>query len=289
MNWSDLPSLASLRAFEAAARHGNYSRAADELNVTHAAIAQHVRGLEKELNTKLMNRSGRGMALTNDGEQLAGQLSDGFGQIANGLRQLRQANDTQPLAVTTTPSFAENWLMPRLGAFWSAHPGLKFSITPTMDLVDLNREPFDMGIRYGHGDWPGLTTTFLLPADYVVVATPDLLNGRRIEGLKDLVDLPWLFDIAYREEQYWAANNGLDLEKTTAREMPNYTLLLSALRAGAGVSVVKRVLVEEDLKTGRLRAVHEHKHDATGYYIIERPTGLSKDGKILKRWLLSQA
>jgi len=104
-----------------------------------------------------------------------------------------------------------------------------------------------------------------------------------------LVDLPWLFDVAYREEKYWAANNGLDLEKTTVREMPNYTLLLSALRAGAGVSVVKRVLVEEDLKKERLRAVHEHKHDTTGYYIIERPTGLSKDGKILKRWLLSQA
>jgi len=287
MNWNNLPSLASLRAFETAARHGNYSRAAKELNVTHAAIAQHVRGLEKELGTVLMTRSGRGMALTHEGQRLATQLSDGFGLIAGGLRQLQQANDLQPLAVTTTPSFAENWLMPRLGEFWSAHPGLKFSITPTMDIVDLNREPFDMAIRYGKGDWPGLTSTFMLPADYVVVGTPNLFEGRTVENLTDLGALPWLFDMTYREEQYWAMNNGLDADAITIREMPNYTLLLSALRAGAGVSVVKSVLVQDDVKEGRLQVVQEHKHDATGYYILERPTGLSKDGKILKRWLLA--
>jgi len=289
MNWHDLPSLSTLRAFETAARHGNYSRAAEELNVTHAAIAQHVRALEKDLGTTLMTRSGRGMALTADGKRLSTQLSEGFSQIASGLRQLQQASNTQPLAITTTPSFAENWLMPRLGEFWSAHPGLKFSITPTMDLSDLNREPFDLAIRYGKGDWPGLTSTFMLPADYVVVGTPYLFSGRKVTNISQLNDLPWLFDMTYREEQFWAANNGLDIDKITIREMPNYTLLLSALRAGAGISVVKRVLVQTDVKEGRLQVIQEHKQDATGYYILERPTGLSKDGKTLKRWLLAQA
>ncbi len=289
MKWSDIPSLSSLRAFEAAARHGSYTRAADELNVTHAAIAQHVRSLEKEVGASLMVREGRGMALTADGKRLSTALVDGFGQIANGVRQLREAHNNQPLAITTTPSFAENWLMPRLGAFWAAHPGLTFSITPSMDLVDLHRDPFDMGIRYGSGEWPNVVSTFLLPADYVVVATPELLQDRKAETIEDLSDLPWIFEVTYREEKHWAINNGLDLDTFDVKELPSYNLILSAIRSGAAVSVVKRVLVDEDIKSGRLKVVQQEKHDETGYYIIERPTGLSPDAKTLKRWLLSQA
>ena len=283
-----IPSLASLRAFEVAARVGGFSKAAAELNVTHAAVAQHVRSLEKDLGTRLMTRDGKGMALTEDGRILATELSSGFGQIAAGVRQLRQAKSTAPFALTTTPSFAENWLMPRLGKFWATHPGLLFSITPTMDMVDLNRDPFDMAIRYGSGDWPNVISTLLVQADYVVAATPELLRNRSYTSLADLSDLPWLFNSQRTEELQWALNNGLDPACCKIREIESYTMILSGLRAGAGISVVKRVLVQDDINAGHLVVIQEDHSFGTGYYIVERPTGLSKDAKTFKRWLLSQ-
>ena len=141
-----LPSLSALRAFEAAARHQSLSAAARELNVTHAAIAQHVRQLEAELSEPLLYRAGRGVAPTEAGQQLARQLGEGFALIAEGVDTLRQQTAARPLAVSLTPSFAINWLMPRMGGFWQAHPDVMVSLTPNTALVDLRREGFDMAI-----------------------------------------------------------------------------------------------------------------------------------------------
>ena len=129
MNWRNIPSLAALRAFEVAARTGSYSAAAQELNVTHAAVAQHVRTVEAHLDKALMIRNGRGMAPTEIGAALAATLSAGFGQIIEGVKQATDDIEARPLAVSVTPSFAENWLMPRLTRFWAAHPGFSLSVT----------------------------------------------------------------------------------------------------------------------------------------------------------------
>ena len=130
MDWRDIPSLPALRAFEAAARAGSFSAAARELNVTHAAIAQHVRAIESQLGTSLLIRSGKKMALTEAGTRLAQELSSGFGQIIAGVREAAFDAAGSPLKVTVTPSFADNWLMPRLCSFWERHPEITLSITP---------------------------------------------------------------------------------------------------------------------------------------------------------------
>ena len=117
MNWRDLPSLAALRAFEVAARTGSYSAAAQELNVTHAAIAQHVRAVEAHLDTVLMVRDGRAMAPTEVGATLAAELSAGFRQIVEAVEAINADIEARPISVSVTPSFADNWLMPRLTRF----------------------------------------------------------------------------------------------------------------------------------------------------------------------------
>ncbi|MEM9787537.1 MAG: LysR family transcriptional regulator [Pseudomonadota bacterium] len=286
MIWRDIPSLAALRAFEVAARTGSYSAAAQELNVTHAAIAQHVRSVESHLDTVLMTRDGRGMTPTDTGAVLAAELSAGFRQIVDGVRAVTDDIAARPLSISVTPSFAENWLMPRLTRFWAEYPGFSLSVSPSMELVDLRRDGFDLAIRYGRGDWPGVEATHLVAADYTVVAAPSLLNGRRINELTDLYDLPWLFQTADREAQKWVAEAGLDMACCQANVVATGSMLLSGVRAGGGVAVVAGALIEDDLATGRLVALKQAQREHLGYYIIHTPGVLSDRANTLKSWLL---
>ena len=150
MDWRDIPSLAALRGFEAAVREGSFSAAARELNVTHAAIAQHVRSLETHVGQPLLTRAGRRMVPTEAGARLATDLNDGFGQIIAGVRRLSEDADKRPIQITCTPNFAENWLMPRLIEFWGKHPDITLSVTPDNNIVDLRRDGYDVAIRYGN-------------------------------------------------------------------------------------------------------------------------------------------
>jgi len=287
MNWRDLPSLAALRAFEAAARTGSLTKAAAELNVTHAAIAQHVRTVEDVVGAPLLSRQGRGMALTDKGAQLAGPLTDGFTQIGTAVRSVAASAEDAALSVTVTPSFAENWLMPRLGGFWAQHPDIALSITPSMGLSDLRRDGFDAGIRYGRGDWAGVTSTFLASADYTVVAAPSLIGDRTANSLQDLADLPWLFETTHRETRLWALNNGLDTACCQDKELATLSMVLSATRGGAGISIQSRALIEHDLAQGTLCEILSAPQAGLGYYIVTRPGVQSPKLKTFLKWLAS--
>jgi len=138
-NWHEIPSLPALRAFEAAARHGSFSAAARDLNVTHAAIGQHVRALEDYYGQSLMHREGRGMTTTAEGHRLATALTEAFDQIASASADLMRQTAARALRVAVTPSFAANWLMPRIGHFWETHPEIELEIIPSMALVEQDR------------------------------------------------------------------------------------------------------------------------------------------------------
>lgn len=286
MDWRDIPSLPALRAFEAAARSGSFSAAARELNVTHAAVAQHVRTLEAHLNTSLLNRAGKGMALTDAGKRLADDLSDGFHQIIQGVRKLTEDTAASPLKLTVTPSFADNWLMPRLSDFWEKHPEVTLSMTPDNTVSDLRRDGYDMAIRYGMGKWVGLESTFLVSADYVIVCAPSLLGNRKADSFADLLDIPWVFEKMHQEHRKWAVESGLDLACCQLKELATLNMVLAAVRAGAGISVVSRALVVDDIRTGRLIAITEEKRAGLGYYLITLPGVPSAKVKTFKSWIL---
>lgn len=289
MDWRDTPSLAALRGFEAAVRAGSFSAAARELNVTHAAIAQHVRSLESHLGHALLVRDGRQMVPTPAGAQLAADLKDGFNRIIQGVRTLLDDAEGKPVQITLTPNLAENWLMPRLTAFWADHPDIKLSIMPSNDVIDLRRDGFDLAIRYGAGNWPGTDSAFLIRGDYVVVLHRDLLKGRTPSGIADLVDVPWLFCPSLPVYRTWAIQSGLDPNRITEHQFPTMSLVSTAVRAGVGASVMIRAMVEDDIASGRLIVVGQSFVPGLGYYVLTPKGVLPANVKTVRKWLLSQA
>lgn len=289
MDWRNIPSLSALKAFEATARLGGFSMAARELNVTHAAIAQHVRGLEAFFGRSLMVREGRGMELTAAGHKLASSISEGFGIIEAGVMSVQQDRENAPLKIALTPTFAENWLMPKLGGFWADYPEIGLALVPGIEIVDLRRDDFDLAIRYGHGDWSGVTSELLTHANYVVVGAPELVGGRECGILEGLDELPWLFRSELKEPKLWAEEHGLDLSTLRTSEFSTNSLVLSGVRAGVGVSIQGRALVERDIASGALVCLFEENVSTLGYYLVTGGNAPSKSLVTFLKWLRSVA
>ena len=285
VDWRSFPSLTSLRAFEAAARLQSFTLAARTLNVTHAAIAQQVRGLEDHLGRELIYREGRGLALTAEGARLAQGLVEGFRTIAVALDEVRAAGPGAPLRVTLTPAFAAQWLMPRLKGFWSAHPEVPISLHPDKRVVDLRREGIDLGIRFGNGTWSGLDVEFLTAADYVIVGAPALLNGRKNLTTAELSAMPWVIEQDWPEALTWLRRFGLQPDAMTIAYIPTEELALSAARQGYGLHVEAAALLEQDVARGTLEIVGTIKDDSLAYYMVSRPGPKRPELKIFMKWL----
>ena len=286
MDWRVVPPLASLRAFEAAARAGGLSAAARELNVTHAAVAQQVRALEARLGTDLLRREGRHVVPTPDGARLAAALTDAFGRIEGAVRDVARDAAERPLRASMTVSFAEGWLMPRLGRFWAEHPDIRLEISPTPDMVDLRRDGFDLAIRYGDGSWPPWQSEPLISWKYVVVAAPSLAGDGPVGRLADLADRPWVIDPWGDEQRGWAAAQGLELDPERVVELPSHTLVLAAAREGLGLAIQPEGMVRRDLETGALVALHGPVPTGPGsYWIVTRPDQVSARRDAFTAWM----
>ena len=289
MDWKNLPSLSALRAFEAAARLRSFSKAATELNVTHAAIAQHVRSLEAEFSETLMQRQGRGVVPTPHGLQLAESLFDGFSVISEGVSQLKSISQDRPLNLTLTPAFATNWLMPRIGEFWSSHPEIKLNINPNTALVDLRADGYDLGVRYGEGHWPGLDAELLTDGDFWVVATPKLLQGRGQTCLADVTDLPWVMEHHMMERRSVAEREGICFSNIDVTLFSTNGLVMSAAKADLGVTIQPKSLVQAEVESGELTRVCALNQEGLGYFVVTIPGREPKGLRQLMKWLRSKA
>ncbi len=289
MDWSGIPSLAALRAFEAAARHQSLSAAARELNVTHAAIAQHVRALEEDFSESLLVRQGRGVAPTAAGLVLAGRLSEGFQNIADAVDDLRTQGANRPLNITVTPTFAASWLMPRIGDFWAKHPEVRLNINPGAELVDLRRDGFDLAVRYGEGDWPRLTAELLTEAQYLALAHPDLIGDRVVTKVSDLTDLPWLLDSNVMERRRIIEQEGIDLDRVKVTTLTTNDLTLSAAVAGLGVTFQPGSLVEREIRSGQLKPLVALRERGLGYHLVTVPGRMHPGQRVFMSWLRKKA
>lgn len=285
LDWRQIPSLAALRAFEAAARNGSLSAAARELNVTHAAIAGHVRALEGFFAMRLLVRVGHGMETTADGATLARSLTEGFTTIAATCRDLLDQSYVRPLAVTTTPTFAENWLMPRISDFWASHPDINVTIAPATGQADLRRDGYDLAIRYGEGDWPGVEVEPLLQGDFAVVAAPSLAARLTDASVPDLLAHRWLAADNRAELPHLARGLGVASDDLTIRTFATNGLVLSAIRAGMGLGLQSQTLLQRDLETGKLQVIRPLHLDGVGYYIVTRPGVTSEPLHQFRTWL----
>ena len=286
-DWRSFPSLTALRAFAATAELRNFSQAARVLNVTHAAVAQQVRALEEQLGRPLVQREGRGVSLTADGEQLAEALGEGFGAIQRGLEALRAGEADRPVRVTLTASFAAQWLMPRLKDFWRQHPDIGLSLHPDSKVVDLHRERMDLGIRYGNGDWPGVEASYLTSARLVIAGAPSLI-GDQDPAVEKMAAMDWILSPNWAEQNAYLRQLGLDPTKLSSTDINNEELALAAARQGLGLVVESVALIESDVAEGRLRIVHQSRDKLPAYFIVGLPGPKRAAARAFLKWLKAQ-
>src|SRR3984893_18077552 len=185
-----LPALNALKAFEAAARHESFTRAAEELCVTQGAVSHQVKALEAELGIKLFNRERQRLIITEAGRDYLAAVRDAFDRIAMGTERLVQRQSSGMLTVSTSPDFAAKWLVHRLGRFGEAHPAIDLRVSATMHHVDFASEDVDIVVRHGDGHWPGLHVTRLCAEHLFAVCSPTLAS--RLSQPGDVLKLPLL-------------------------------------------------------------------------------------------------
>lgn len=284
MNWKDVPSLSALRALEAAARTGSLSAAARELNVTHAAISQHVRALEKHFGTSVLVRDGHRMVATAASEPLIESLSEGFGRIASASRSFAQAGAKRPLRIATTASFATGWLMPRMAEFWTDHPDIEVELLTGHGLVDFRRDEIDVALRYGRGNWRGLLSEPLVSAGFVAVAAPGKYPPST--RLNDILAATWLIHSPDPVDKSWLVGQGIAVEQALFRHHSSGALVLEAAKAGLGIGIVTFGTVEAELRSGRLVEIpHDRSDDVHAYHVVTQPGVHSPLRDTFIRWL----
>lgn len=288
MNWLKLPPLASLRAFSAFAERGGVVQAGEALNVSHAAISQQLRALEKHMGVALVQRDGKSLTLTAEGEQLARALHLGFESIGTVVEELMKSGEARPVHVSLTSSFAASWLMPRLPAFQAEYPQINLAIDPSPHLVALTPGGVDVAIRYGAGGWSGVVSEMLLETPFVVVAAPGLLGGKTSWTPEELAHLPWLEELGTTEASTWLAKRGVTHPPLAGRMSLPGNLLLDGLRAGQGVTATVRHFVENDIRAGRLVELYSEP-DPSGYHVLTAKTPLRPAVKTFVTWLKRQS
>lgn len=287
-----LPPLNGLRAFEAAARHLSFTRAAAELNVTQAAISHQIRTLEDRLGVKLFVRRNRTVLLSEAGQAYLPALRDAFDLIDQATDRLLRRDEGGPLVISSTASFATKWLVPRLSSFQSLHPEIEVQLSTSFELVDFQRDAVDAAIRWGLGKWPGLHVERLFTQDLFPVCAPALVKGKG--GLKqpaDLARVTLLHTTTARDDwRLWLTAAGV--RGVDAGRGPVFDQLLTVLQAaidGVGVALGQTQLVERDIAAGRLvRPFELSLPIEAAYYFVCPPAALRRRKvKAFHDWMLS--
>lgn len=255
---STLPPLTALRAFDAAARHISFAKAADELNVTPAALSFQIKSLEDHLGAQLFRRLNRAVELTDAGRALAPETKDGFERLALGWRTAQRLQNHQTLTVTAGPAFTAKWLAPRLYEFAQAHPEIELRFSASLRVMDFARDDIDVAIRFGYGPDPDLYSVPLAEEWVVPVMTPELAARHPTpESLTDavlIVDSSMDFVRPAVNWQVWFDTMGVSFTPNYGPSFSQADHAVDAALAGVGVVLGRRALVIKDLAEGRLVA-----------------------------------
>ncbi len=275
-----LPPLNALRAFEAGARHLSFTRAAEELHVTQAAVSHQVKALEAHLGYPLFKRMTRKLGLTEQGRVLFPVVSEAFLRIAEAADDLRSSGDSRTLSVSVTPAFGAKWLVYRLPRFWQKHPDIDLKVHHSIACADLRYDDVDIAIRFGAGRWDGLESEFVVRVDYTPVCSPALLEGEHpLTCPGDLSHHTLLHEDDYDGWTQWLAVAGAsDVDPRRGPVMDDMTVILQTAVDGGGVALGKLTMVERDLAAGTL----VKPFDITvltdlGYHLVYLPGALERE------------
>ena len=288
-----LPALNALKAFEAAARHESFTRAAEELCVTQGAVSHQVKALEAELGIKLFNRERQRLIITEAGRDYLTVLRDAFDRIAVGTERLVQRQTSGVLTVSTSPDFAAKWLVNRLGRFAEAHPGIDLRVSATLHHIDFAREDVDLAVRHGDGSWAGLDVARLSTEQLFAVCSPKLLRGRqRISKPADVLKFPLLHLDDRKDWARWLEAAGVaNAELAHGPVLNRASMIIDAAVDGQGIALARTTLAAWDLINGRLvRPLAETLRLSKTYWIVcPKATAALPKIKIFREWLLAEA
>ena len=289
-----LPSFAALQAFEAAARHGSFTRAADELNLTQGAISRQVRGLEQALGIRLFELVRQRVVLTDLGQRYLLDVRRTLASLEGStLRAMELADGGEIIDLATLPTFCSRWLIPRFPSFYAEHPGISINCVSRFFPFDFQAEPFDAAIHFGSPAWPGGVLHHLFDERMLAVCSPDFRARRRLRTDADLVGAP-LLQQSTRPTAWadWFEAAGLSSELAgRGARFDQFSMLSRAAAASLGVALLPEFLIEEELRSGTLVVVGETVLETdNGYYLVipEEKVG-AKPIDRLRSWLLAQA
>jgi LysR family transcriptional regulator, glycine cleavage system transcriptional activator len=285
-----LPQLNALKAFEAAARHVSFTRAAEELCVTQGAVSHQVKALEAELGIKLFNRERQRLIITEAGRDYLSVVRDALDRIAMGTERLVQRQSSGMLTVSTSPDFAAKWLVHRLGRFAEAHPAIDLRVSAVMHHVDFAREDVDLAVRHGDGHWPGLHVTRLCSEKLFAVCSPAL--GARLKGPRDVLKLPLLHLDDRGPWTAWLEAAGVGNSDALHGPVLNRaSMLIDAAIDGHGVALARTTLAAWDLIHRRLVRPFPVALPLAKSYWIVCPKAAADLPKLVafRDWLLVQA
>lgn len=294
--------LNALQAFEVAYRRQSFSAAAEELNVTPAAVGQLVKSLEEYLGQPLFIRQTGGKARltpTEMAELAIGDIQAGFDRLQFGLAKLKSHHDSPVLNVTVSPAFAAKWLLPRLDAFQAAFPELDIMLNTSMKSLDFLTENVDFGIRYGNGNWANVQADKWQDEQLFPVASPHFIATHSLKQPSDLLNLPLIHDMSMPPESgFLGWNDWFKQNVSLVLGVPvkglrinNSAAVLQAAIDGQGVALARSVMAEDDLKAGRLVRLFPEIDSIPGlsYYLVYRPEHCTrKNICAFREWLMGQ-
>lgn len=282
--------MQALRAFEAAARAGSLTRAAQSLNLTHSAISHQIKALESDFGVQLIERAGRGIRLTGEGERFATRVRSALSDLADAVREVTARTHARQLRVSVLPSFAARWLLPRIGRFFAAHPDIDLDVSANNQLVDFRRDDIDIAIRHGLGNYPGLVSEFFLDDVYFPVCSPKLSGGRLPSRPEDLSRHTLL-----RSEgegwKPWFEAAGLDWPEPSRGPMFNDSShTLQAAIEGQGIALARSSLIGNDLHNGVLVQLFAITVPSDRKFYLVYPPKLADSPKLapFRQWLFDE-
>ena len=287
----------ALRAFEAAARHNSVTGAAEELGVTHSAVSHQLKQLETQLDTRLFERTNRGLKITVEGSRLLPVLIESFDRISNALNEFRQSDDQGVIRVTCTPTFAAKWLVSRLSDWYASPDACRIHLQPSLEFLDFAGDNLDLAIRCGVPPWEGLEHELLLPIHLVPVCSPEYARQHKLPAEPvavlehDLIHADVGDHGPGEEWRDWLT--GCNVQAT--QNLPGLAvhdpaLAMQAAADGLGLAIGYREFIERDLQAGHLLCASQQlvKHEYSYYLVYRKGQPNQVALNQFKNWLIDQ-
>jgi len=281
--------LTALRTFEAAARHGSFTRAAEELHVTQGAVSRQVQALEARIGIELFERHGRTLILSHDGRRLADAATDALERLGEAVAELGRA--CTEVTLSMLPSVAACWMAPRMREFAAANPGIALRLSASRHLVDFHSEGIDAAIRYGPGGWPDVKAELLAREHIFPVCSADYAATHNLLRPEDLMRTTLLHtDVPDGWRDWFAAAGRPDAFTEEGVYLDEDAALLRAAAESEGMALGRSVLVAGDLAQGRLVAPFDASIPATYSYWFVAPAEARRRREVdlVRTWLMAE-